>query len=179
MSEMKPSETKPKKMVGRSLAIAIGIICIVLVVGLVLVFESYISGLNSQISDKDGTISLLNSQLGQANTQLDNLNAIVGMTKSTSWASELTLDSVSNGWGTITTLTYAGYVSVVVTSSSTFSTSVELSYSLSNGMTYDRTVTLNSNQNSAWFPVLPATVHFSVNNLSPFAFVKVSATYFY
>jgi cell division protein FtsL len=67
--EAKPNETKPKKMVRRSVAVALGIICIVLVAGLVGVFAYYMP----MISDKDNTISSLNLKISQSNTNNTNL----------------------------------------------------------------------------------------------------------
>lgn len=92
MSETKPNETKPKRMVNRSVAITLGIVCIVLViVSLVGAFAYYtpiinekdntISSLNSQvaslntrISDQSNTISSLNSQISSLNSQISSLN---------------------------------------------------------------------------------------------------------
>jgi len=169
------SEKQEKKVVGRNVAIVLGIICIILAVG----FAYYITVMNSRITDRDNTILQLNNQITTLHSQLDDLNATVSLTKSTSWATDLTLDSSTTGWGRNNHESYAGYLIVVITSSSSFKTSVELSYSLPNGISYDRTVYLNSTQNSVWFPILPALVHFYVINLSPFASVEVSATYYY
>jgi hypothetical protein len=67
------SGKKPKKMVIRSVAIALGIICIVLVSGLVGVFAFYMP----MISGKDNTISSLNLKISQANTNNTNLQDLV------------------------------------------------------------------------------------------------------
>ena len=53
------NETKPKKMVSRNVAIAVGIICIVLVASLAGAIAYY----TSVVSGKDNKISSLESQL--------------------------------------------------------------------------------------------------------------------
>jgi predicted PurR-regulated permease PerM len=84
------SEKQEKKVVGRTVAIALGIICMVLAVGLVGAVANYtsiISGKdstiaskdseintkNSQIADKDNTISSLNSQISSKDSLIFNL----------------------------------------------------------------------------------------------------------
>jgi len=74
-----------KKVVGRNVAIALGIICIVLAVGLVGAIANYtsiISGkdstiatLNSQMTEKDNTISSLNSQINSLNSEIGKLTS--------------------------------------------------------------------------------------------------------
>ena len=54
MSETKPGETKPRKMVRRRIAVAFGIICIILAVGLV----GAISSLQNQVNDLTNTLNL-------------------------------------------------------------------------------------------------------------------------
>jgi uncharacterized coiled-coil protein SlyX len=76
------SEIEPKKMVRRSVAVALGIICIVVVAGLAGVFAYYIndknstiSSLNTQISNKDSQISQLNAQISDQNSTISSLNS--------------------------------------------------------------------------------------------------------
>ena len=76
-----------KKVVGRKVAIALGIICTLLAVSLVGTFTYYtsiisakdntISSLNSQVSSKDSQIANLQSQLASANSQISSLNSTV------------------------------------------------------------------------------------------------------
>jgi hypothetical protein len=73
MSEKIPP---PKKMVSRSVAIALGIICIVLVASLAGAFAYY-------VNDKNNTISSLNSQLSQLNSNVTNLQNQVASLNST------------------------------------------------------------------------------------------------
>jgi len=99
-----------KKVVDRKVAIALGIMCVVLAVGLVGVvayYTSIISGLNSQVSqlqtwlqenithyesqitslrnqiaDKDNTIASLNSQISQLQNRITSLNSQVSQLQS-------------------------------------------------------------------------------------------------
>jgi uncharacterized coiled-coil protein SlyX len=55
-----------RKVVGRNIAIALGVVCVVLAAGLIGAVANYtsvISSLNSQITEKDHEISSLNSQI--------------------------------------------------------------------------------------------------------------------
>jgi hypothetical protein len=68
------SDIKPKKMVSRNIAVALGIICIILViVSLVAAFAYYTPIINSQ----DNTISSLNSQIASLNTQVSAQNSTI------------------------------------------------------------------------------------------------------
>jgi uncharacterized coiled-coil protein SlyX len=91
------SEMKPKKMVRRSVAIALGIICIILIAGMVEIWLSYlvqdiekdetinilhievfnkdsqISQLNLQMEDQNNSISSLSSQISQLNSNVTSL----------------------------------------------------------------------------------------------------------
>jgi hypothetical protein len=77
-----------KKMVRRSVAIALGITCIILIAGLSGAFAYYmidrnnsISALNSQISDKNGQISGLNVTVTNLNNTVRDLNDTVNLDK--------------------------------------------------------------------------------------------------
>lgn len=88
------NEKQEKKVVGRTVAIALGIICLILAVCLVGTIANYtaiingkdstiankdsqISTLHSQIADKDNTISNLDSQISSKNSQISSLNSQV------------------------------------------------------------------------------------------------------
>jgi uncharacterized coiled-coil protein SlyX len=67
-----------KKVFGRTMVIALGMICIVLVAGLVgaiAVYMPMVNSLESQIAEKDNTISSLNSQVSSLNSQVSSLQA--------------------------------------------------------------------------------------------------------
>jgi DNA-binding transcriptional ArsR family regulator len=69
MSETKATETKPKKVVGRSVAIALGIICILLIASLggALVYYTMI------IHNKENELGSANNTINQLNTNATNL----------------------------------------------------------------------------------------------------------
>jgi prefoldin subunit 5 len=60
-----------KKVVGRTIAIALGIICVVLAVGL----GGAVANYTSIISKKDNTIASLNSQIAEKNNTISSLNS--------------------------------------------------------------------------------------------------------
>jgi len=67
-----------KKIVSRTMVIALGMICIVLVAGLVgaiAVYMPMVSNLESQIAEKNSTILSLNSQVSSLNSQILSLRA--------------------------------------------------------------------------------------------------------
>jgi len=168
--------------VSNKVAIALGIICIILDVGLLGgALAHSISVMNSEIADKNRTISNLNNQISVLQTEYNNANAIANFSDSATWMNN---DFSSlGGFGFNRTVDYAGYVFVVATSGSSFTASVEVSFSLPNGVTYDKTSYLNQTQNTAWFPILPAVIHFSFYDLSEFfnypITVNGTATYYY
>src|SRR5271157_735821 len=171
------SETKPKRMVGRNVATALGIICIIVTVGLLGALVYYVNSLNSEISVRDSTISDLNTQISYMNGQLNNLNAIATLNASSEYWSTGVSGWTGNGY--LHYVNYAGYIFVNATAlipNSSFNASVELSYSLPNGITYDKGVILNETQNTVWFPVFPTTI-----NLSVFSYtgVAIDAKYYY
>jgi hypothetical protein len=72
MSETKPSETKPKKMVRRSVAVALGIICIILVAGLgVVLYMGYSPTATNSVSSLQDKINQLQSWLDGNKTLLN------------------------------------------------------------------------------------------------------------
>jgi hypothetical protein len=79
-SETKPSETKPKKMHSRSVAVALGIICILLIAGLGGAVAYYTVKLNdkeNQINSANNTINQLNANMTDQNSTIVSLNAII------------------------------------------------------------------------------------------------------
>jgi flagellar basal body-associated protein FliL len=71
MSEAKPTETKPKKMVGRNVAITLGIVCIILVAGIGGAMAYYTVQVNNKNSEYNNYVSTH----GYTNTQYDTLNS--------------------------------------------------------------------------------------------------------
>jgi uncharacterized coiled-coil protein SlyX len=71
-------KTSQKKVVGRTVAIVLGMVCIVLVAGLVgaiAVYTPMVNNLESQTAEKDNTISSLNSQISALNSSLNQISS--------------------------------------------------------------------------------------------------------
>jgi hypothetical protein len=114
MNETKPSETKPKKMVGRNVAVGLGIICIILIAG----FGVTIGYFTMTTDDKDRTIT--------------NLNDIINLANYTVLANNQTVTQTAGNytsWTFIANVT--GYVNVVILSSTTNNTYVRVIYNAS------------------------------------------------
>jgi hypothetical protein len=121
-----------KKVVRRNVAIALGIICIVLTMGLI----GAILGLQNQVND---------------------LNSTLNLDKSTVWISDQTLEQPANfytNWAPGFSASYCGYVSVRVTSTTT-NTYVRIIYT-SYGANCDNQIVVGTN-GTAVFPVLPSS----------------------
>jgi cell division protein FtsL len=196
-----------KKVVGRTVAIALGIICIILVVGLVGAIANYTSIINgkddtittknSQIADKDNTISSLNSQVSSKDSQISSLttqntnlqNQVTDLTnnvnlaKSTVWVNSQTISQTASSytyWSPAFSASYAGYVSVNVQTSTTTNTYVRVIY-YSHGVSYDNQISVGTG-GTAVFPILPSSsIDIRVGNTNLFngATETVTITYHY
>lgn len=115
-----------KKVVSRTVAIALGIVCIILVVGLV--------GAVAYITTKDSQITSLNSQIS-------NLNDVVNLAKSTVWVTSQTISQPADQYYSWTNrASYAGYLLVNVQSSASTNTYAEVIYFSSKGVNYDQRI---------------------------------------
>jgi len=153
MSEPKVDE---KKMVRRSVAVALGIVCIVLAVILV----GAIVGLQNQVND---------------------LNSTLNLDKSTVWVSDQTLRQPANiytTWAPGFSASFSGYVSVRVISTTT-DTYVRVIYT-SHGASYDNQIVVGTD-GTAVFPVLPSSsIEIRVGNTNfDGANGTVTITYYY
>jgi chaperonin cofactor prefoldin len=92
------SQKQEKKVVGRSIAIGIGIICVILLitlVGAVVNYTSIISGKDNSIVTKDSQIQTLTSQKNQLQTWLDGNKTL--LTQTQTWLTgNLTLINILN-----------------------------------------------------------------------------------
>ena len=192
------SEKPVEKKSGRTVAIALGIICIVLAVGLVGAVANYtsiISGKDntiatkdSQITDKDNTISSLNSQISSKDSQISSLQSqvndltdITNLAKSTVWINDQTVSQPAGSYTYWTvSASYAGYVSVWVQTSTTDNTYVRVIWS-SHGVNYDHSITVGVS-GTAVFPILPTSsigIRVGNSNLFSGATETVTITYHY
>mgnify|MGYP001569533870 CR=1 FL=1 len=192
------SETEPRKMVSRNVAVALGIISILLIA-----FVAYfsITGISAQNSYDnlqnqnnqlqawlDGNESALyqaqnwlNGNVTNLQSQVNNLTSIVNLANSTVWLNDQT---ISQPHGSSTSWTesanYAGYVSIFVLSSTTNMTYARVLYSV-DGVNYDNTVGVGAS-GIVYFPVLPSssiTTEVGNNNAVVGATETVTITYYY
>jgi cell division protein FtsL len=102
MNETESSGTEPKKMVNRNTAIALGIICIVMIAslgGVIALYSLAISDRDNTIASKDNQIASLNTQISQLNSNLTHLQNQVASLNTTisSLTSNLTaLQKIAN-----------------------------------------------------------------------------------
>jgi hypothetical protein len=153
-------KTKPKKMVSRSVAIGLGIVCIILAVSLI------------------GAVSLYKSQTASLNSEVSDLTEIANLDKYTTWVNDTTVTQTANNYTSWSfSARYAGYFSVNVQSSTTNNTYARAIYS-SYGVDYDNTITVGTS-GTATFPVLPAVLRYmtsSTNARSYFIEIRVGNT---
>lgn len=146
MTQQIPPPPPPKKLVSRNVAFALGIICIVLVVGLVGAFAYYAS-----------QISSLNSQVSSLNSEVGSLIGIVDLGNFTVWVNDATVTQAANYYTSWSfSAGYSGYISVNVQSSTTNNTYARVIYSaygVDGGVNYDNTITVGTN-GTAFFPVV-------------------------
>lgn len=148
IDEIKPSEPKPMRMVRRSVAIAFGIICIILAVSLVGVIFDF----QNQVNDLDTTLNL---------------------DKSTIWVNMQTISQPANSSTSWTfSASHAGYVEVWLEDATYYSISlpyyVRVTYYSSNtGVNYDNQTNINVN-NLEFFPILPSSnIEIRFGNTNP------------
>jgi hypothetical protein len=200
IDEAKPSETKPKKMVSRSVAIALGIVCVLLIAGLGGTIAYYTMTINNKDStyndyvsshshtDFDyNSLSTQNTNLQNQNTNLQNqvndLTSTLNLGKSTVWVND---ETVSQGADTYTYWTfsanYAGYVGITLSSSTSSSTHANVVYSaLGNRVSFDHDTPIGPG-GTAYFPVLPSsniTCEVGNGNLIGGATETVTIIYYY
>jgi cell division protein FtsL len=203
MTRMAVAPTQ-KKVVNRTMVIALGLTCLILAAGLVgsiAVYMPMVNNLQSQITEKDNTISSLNRNITDLQNTVNQLSVnqsvIAELEKENAYLSttfinitklqlyDLMVDNqtVNQAAGANTTVFnnivgLAGYVTVDVRSNST-TTYVEVIYS-SYGVNYDNSVTVGTSGTAA-FPVLPGTVEIRVGNTEAVDSVTatVTATYWY
>jgi predicted PurR-regulated permease PerM len=101
-----------KKVIGRNVAIALGIICIILAVGLVGAIAVYtpmindknntIDSLNSEVTSRDNTIASLNSQIITKNNTISSLNSQIASEDNTIASDNLQISSLNSQVSSLT-----------------------------------------------------------------------------
>ncbi len=112
-------ETKPKKMVRRSIAIAFGIICIILIASLGGIVAYYYTSIIPDLNQKDSTISSMNSQISDLN---DRFYKFSRLEDSIIWIANQTTTTQDTEIFNEFFVNYCGYVMVNVTSTSSNTT---------------------------------------------------------
>jgi cell division protein FtsB len=193
----KKTEEMGKRKIGwKRITIALVVVCILLsasVVGVIAVYLSTVSSLESQIGEKDTNIAALDSTVSSLYSQIASLQASLDQINSTNTNLQATVDYLNTALAyhlniiamnaseyivvpteytqpqneTTTVyqdaVQYAGYVGVTVQSSSN-STYVRIRYYYASGLiSYDQNVTV-AESGSAYFTVLPATIEITVGN---------------
>ncbi|MGA2769109.1 MAG: hypothetical protein ABSF24_12460 [Candidatus Bathyarchaeia archaeon] len=193
-----------RKVVRRSVAVAVGIVCILLLAGLGVVMAYY----TMQINNKDSTYNDYvlthshtnseydslqsshhhsDSEYNALQNQVNDLTDTLNLGKSTTWINDETISQSASSY-TYWTFTassgfvanYAGYISVNVQSSTTDKTYVQVIYS-SHGVNYNNQIGVGSS-GTAVFPVLPSSsteIRVGNNNIFNGATETVTITYYY
>jgi hypothetical protein len=94
------TSAKPRRMVGKNVAIALGLVCIILAVDLIGVFAYYapmLSDKNNMISSLDALISKLNSNVTNLQKQIISDNATINSSTSNATMLQGELNSILNG----------------------------------------------------------------------------------
>jgi predicted PurR-regulated permease PerM len=140
-----------KKMVRRSVVIALGVICIIFVIILI------------------GAVSFYTSQISSLNSKVNDVTAIAALEESTVWVNDRTVTQTANNYTSWSfTASYAGYILVNVQSSTTNNSYVRVIYS-SYIINYDNTVTVGTSGTAAFpfsvynFLVFPLPTKVSTN----------------
>jgi hypothetical protein len=140
-----------KRVVRRSIAVTLGIICIISLASLLGTTAAYWSMMN----EKDKEISSLRNEKANMQNNLTGLNDIVALAKSEQWFTNDTLTIMPNSDFTILhPINYAGYISVQIESSTTNRTYVQAYYN-SHELNYSNRVTVGLGE-TVFFPVLPS-----------------------
>jgi hypothetical protein len=155
-----------KKVVGRNIAIALGIGCIILVIGLggiIGYYSNYVG--DHHHTDEDYAIYY----------------NIVNLADSIVWVNDQTISQPASSFTVWTfSASYAGYVSILVQSSTVAGTHVKVIYS-AYGVNFNQEIVVNAGD-TAVFPILPSSniqVEVGNGNLVNGATETVTATYHY
>lgn len=174
------NQTEPKKMVSRNVAVALGMICVVLIAGLGGAFVYYFLNHVHTNSEYDA----LENQLNDLQNKVGNFTEILDLGKQETWVDSQDISQSANNFtqlGGGFSPTYAGYISVDVHSSSS-TTYTRVIYWLVDHY-FDQT-NIVGYYGIAYFPVLPhRIVAILVGNtgnatVSPYS-ETVTVTYYY
>jgi len=162
-----------KKLVSRAVAIALGIVCVVLATALIGVIVGYVL----VVDEKETFILFLKDEVYE-------LNQTINLNKWDSWIDHHTIINEAGNYTSWTfSASYAGYVTVRIDYANTTSTYVRLIYSttLLHSVKYDHQIDLGGTGEEASFPILPsAAIEVRIGNNQPVTAVEsVTITYCY
>lgn len=191
---MEEQQMSEKKVVNRNIAIALGLVCIVLLSGLIVVIamgiggtsdSQTISSLQAQITNKDTTIASLNSQItslqtslnSQNNiavdnsTEIDQLTAEIEYYYSVSHLNESDVMVNSQSFtqdpsaNTVIWQDAVNYAGyVAVTAQASSNTTYIQTVYTYNGVNYNQNINVGTS-GTAYFPVLPGLLEISLGNI--------------
>jgi predicted PurR-regulated permease PerM len=177
------SEPKPKKMVSRNVAVALGIICIILI-AFVAYFavtdisaQKSISNLQSQVKDLTDTVNLAKSSVWLENKTINVLPifsqiVITQQVQNAGFILTRTSSTINN------TYLLVEYSAAVPVASGTFYQYSTESYHYSNRVE----ITVESNDTDNIFPVLPSTTVYIIlgnSNTAERADIAISIAFYY
>ena len=187
MSEQEPE----KKLISRTVTIALGIICIILVAGLsgtIAYYTVVVRDRDNTITNKNNQILSLDSQLADKNGTISSLNNQLAILLKTSryvhfmvWVDNQTVSQPAHNYTSwMFPAPYTGYVVVDVQSSTTSNTQVEVVWSAYGG-SYDTTARDLETNVTVVFPVMAANIEINVGNYNSIggASETITITYCY
>jgi hypothetical protein len=141
-------------------------------------YNSLLYVINTDNHDLAVTLETANSQITSLQNQVNDLKAIGNLSVSTIWVNQTVSQPAGSStvWSELTS--YAGYVSITVSSSTTSSTYANVTYS-SHGVNYSVQTNVGTS-GTAYFPVLPAAnVTVAVGNGLPSGSATETVTIIY
>ena len=174
----------PEKLVSRSVAVGLGIICIILITGIGGVMAYYTMQINNNYSAYNDEVNTYNNYVNDHHHNDSDYSFYYNSANlfiSTGWAYDQTVSQPASSYTVWNfSASYAGYVSVWVRFSNVSGTNVRVSYS-SNGVNFSQEKVVNAGD-TANFPILPSPsiqVEVGNSNLVGGAIETVTIAYYY
>lgn len=144
-------------------------------------YNSLIYVLNTQVHDTAIELTTANTQITSLQNQINALNDIANLSISTIWINNQTINQPAGSYTTFSkSASYAGYISIQISSSTTSSTYANVTYS-SHGVNYNSQTNVGIS-GIAYFPILPSpNIIIAVGNgqTNGNATENVTVTYYY
>ncbi len=144
-------------------------------------YNSLLYVINTENHDLSVELTTANTQITSLQNQVNELNAIVNLSVSMVWVNNQTVSQQAGSYTTWSEpASYAGYVSIQVSSSTASTTFANVTYS-SHGVNYNAQTNVGTS-GVAYFPILPSSkITFAVGNglTNGNATENVTVTYYY